>query len=150
MVLLAAAVLLGCGRSDGSGTPSPSGVPPTSTVVLPPSAIATSPVGSTTDLSGTWTGQWRRVGIAGQGPMDLTLQQQGNTLSGSVEFRGSLCITPARQLTGTVIGDVVHLAVDQSGTVATLTGKLTGSTLSGVATVTCQGLTGGAKWTVSR
>jgi hypothetical protein len=112
--------------------------------------MPTSPGTSSSDLSGTWTGQWQRVGIAGQGPMTLTLQESGSTLSGSVEFNGSLCVTPAKQLTGTVLADLVHFGVDEAGTVATFTGKLTGSTLAGVASVTCKGLTGGARWTVSR
>ena len=151
MVALVAVVsFAACSKSSDSGTPTVSGVPPTSVATVPPSAMPTSPGTSSSDLSGTWTGQWQRVGIAGQGPMTLTLQESGSTLSGSVEFKGSLCVTPAKQLTGTVLSDLVHFGVDEGGTVATFTGKLTGSTLAGVASVTCKGLTGGARWTVSR
>ncbi len=142
--------LAGCSKSAGSTPPSPSSVPPTPATSPTPSEAPTTPAASTGDLSGSWTGQWERVGIAGQGTMDLTLQQQGSTLTGSIEFHDSLCLTPARRLTGTVAGNAVRLSVDDGGTQATFTGTLTGSTLAGDATVTCHGLTGGATWTVSR
>ena len=150
VALVAVVSLAACSKSSDSGTPTVSGVPPTSVATVPPSAMPTSPGISSGDLSGTWTGTWERVGVAGQGEADLTLQQQGATLSGTIEFKDSLCVTPARQLSGAATGSVVNLAVDDGGTVATFTGKLTGSTLSGVATVTCQGATGAAKWAVSR
>jgi len=149
VALVVAVSLAACSKSSPSAT-SPSSAPPTSVATSSPSLTETSPAGSSGDLAGTWTGQWQRVGIAGQGPMTLMLQRSGTTLSGSVEFEGSLCLTPAKQLTGTALADLVHFGVDEGGTVATFTGKLTGSTLVGVASVTCKGLTGGARWTVSR
>ncbi len=148
-VVIAVVALSGCSKSAGSTLPSPSSVPPTPVATLTPSE-APSTSAASTDLSGTWTGQWERVGIAGQGAMDLTLQQQGSALTGSIEFHDSLCLTPARQLTGVVAGNAVQFSVNEGGTAATFTGTLRGTTLSGQATVSCQGLTGGATWTVSR
>jgi hypothetical protein len=114
------------------------------------SSVASSPAADQ-GLTGTWVGTWTRTSpaIPGAGDLTLTVQQQGNTILGTVTETGSACITTA-EVTGNVNGSTVTFQFSNGGVSASYTATLSGSTLTGTYTVDCAAGAGTADWQATR
>jgi len=114
------------------------------------SSVASSPTAGE-GITGTWAGTWTRTtpAVAGGGDLTLTLQQQGNAISGTVTETGSACITTANVI-GTVDGSTVTFGFSDGGVTASYTATQSGSTLTGTYTVECAAGAGTADWQATR
>jgi hypothetical protein len=89
----------GCSRDV---TDQGSANPPASTAG-PSTAAAAAPA------AGTWTGTWIRTApVAGNGTYTFVLQQQGQTITGTIEATGSSCLTKG-PVSGTLSGTKLTL-----------------------------------------
>lgn len=114
------------------------------------SSTAAAPGAAQASLSGTWTGTWRRTSQPpGGGTYTITLTQTGTKVSGTIEAQGSACLTK-HPLIGTISGDAILLHVSDAGVKADYTGKVTGTSMSGAATVSCSIGVGTADWKVTK
>jgi hypothetical protein len=163
VVLVLAWVVGACSSSaTPNPTPQPTQAPPASVApasaasslaasvasVAPVSAPPASAPPASADVTGTWSGTWKRdPPLGGGGTMTLHLRQSGSNVTGDITAQGSLCVTkPGIPLTGTfndpnlafsVTGD--NLEVDYTATLAgtSLNGKLNAVTCAaGTATGT--------------
>jgi hypothetical protein len=139
LAALAVSVLLtGCvGRDAGSdgGTPAPE----------------TSDVGTTaTPFAGTWDGTWTRTApVAGGGDLSLVMEQDGSTISGTYAATGGTCLT-----SGTISGSVDDITITMKlvspGTDSDFTGTLSGDTIAGTLSASCDAGVGTGDWEVTR
>lgn len=159
-ILLGLAVLLVLAACGGPSSASPStaaqSTAPSSESASTQAAPSATPVASASQsaaagLTGTWTGTWKRTSpaVAGQGDLTLTLQQQGDAITGTVTETGSACFVSA-PVTGTVNGSSVTFKISESTVTATYNSTLSGSTLTGTYSITCAAGVGTADWNASR
>jgi hypothetical protein len=146
LALFAAAsvLLLACGSSSKNTT---AGTSPTSIATSTSTSTSTSTTAAATasttaaaasGLSGTWSGQYSG---AGQGTFNLTWQQAGSDLSGTITISGSA----PTSLTGTVAGNTIRFGTVGS-TAITYSGSFSGNTMSG----TYQAPAGNGSWTATK
>ena len=159
-ILLSLALLLVLAACGGPSIASPS----TTTKSTAPSAGSASTQGAPSatpgasashaagaGLTGTWTGTWKRTSpaVPGQGDLTLTLQQQGDAITGTVTETGSACFASA-PVTGTVNGSSVTFKISEPKVTATYNATVSGSTLTGTYSITCAAGVGTADWNASR
>ena len=157
VVVLAGVMLAACGSSakstssttPTSALPSTAGTPTTANLSTQSGSPSTQSSGA--NVSGTWSGPWQRTSpIPGQGTNTFTLQQAGDKVTGTVDPKGSACLTTS-PIAGTVQGDAITLHLSANGKTADYTGTISGDTMSGTETVTCPGVgTGTATWKATR
>jgi hypothetical protein len=99
------------------------------------------------DVAGTWSGTWSNVFPDTEaGALEITLIQFGSELEGTVTFDGNGCLTTL-PIQGALVGDQITLNVLSRDEVE-LEGELSGSTMSGSLSMTCNNAAG--SWTVRR
>lgn len=143
--------------AGASGSPSPSASPSTGGASpstpgnpsLPPvptaSPAPTPPPGS--DVAGTWTGTWANTSPdTSSGALTLVLEQAGPDLTGTLRMDDSICVTE-QVLSGTNVDGRIALQNSLRDEVE-LEGALTGSTMSGTFSMSCDNASG--TWSVSR
>ncbi len=98
-------------------------------------------------MTGTWTGIWTNVFPDTEADgLEITLTQAGSDLEGTVTFDGNGCLTTL-PIQGALDGEQITLNVLSRDEVE-LEGELSGSTMSGTFSMSCNNTSG--TWTLSR
>ena len=115
-----------------------------------PAVVPTLSTASTAGPSatGTWSGTWTRTApIAGSGTMTFVLQQQGQSITGTIDVGGSSCLTKGA-VTGSLNATTITLhaktpAINGGGdATGDYDATLSGDTMTGKIKVTCSSGTG--------
>ena len=126
----------------------------------PGGQVTTSPAAATTaaaaPFAGTWTGTWKRTSPPpGDGTYTFVLQQQGQSISGTLTTTGSACLTHGN-VTGSVTVDHITMhtktpAINGNGdATGEYQGTLSGNKITGTLTVTCSVGVGLGTWEVTK
>ena len=148
VVVSIAFIIAGCSSSaTPNPTPPPSQAPPASVAPASVAPVSIAPSGAPSvasvaptsgppagaDVTGTWSGTWKRdPPLGGGGTMTLRLQQSGSTVTGDITAQGSLCLTkPAMPLTGTFKDPTLTFTVTGDNLEIDYTANLSGTSLDG-------------------
>ena len=112
------------GPTAGStGPTAPTGTPTTEAPTPPPS--------NADSLAGAWDGSWQNSSPdSSSGTFELDWQQDGDTLSGTIEVHGTGCFGEG-SVDGTLNGSQIEFGIVSGGAQITYTGAVTNDGLSG-------------------
>mgnify|MGYP000206361970 CR=1 FL=1 len=100
------------------------------------------------ELTGTWSGTWANsTPDMLSGPLDITFEQHGSRLSGSLAMSGSPCLAYGT-LSGTIDGARVEFRASEREITYAFTGRLSGDVLRGSYRTNCDD--GRGTWEVVR
>jgi hypothetical protein len=112
------------GPTGGSTSPATTTGSTTTEETTPPPSNAES-------LAGKWDGSWQNSSPdSSSGTFELEWQQDGDTLSGTIEVRGTGCFDEG-SVDGTLNGSQIEFGIVSGGAKITYTGAVTNDGLSG-------------------
>lgn len=104
---------------------------PTATTGTTPTEETSAPSDVGASLSGKWDGSWQNSSPdSSSGTFELEWQQDGDTLSGTIEVRGTGCFDEG-SVDGTLNGSQIEFGIVSGGAKITYTGAVTADGLSG-------------------
>jgi len=141
MAVLLGLLLVACGSSeDGAATTGPSGggagVGSMSVSLAPSVSISPTELPSSEDdgddVSGTWSGTWQNTSPDdASGAFEMTLEQEGSTMTGSIVVDGTPCLTTG-EISGVVSNGEIQFGAVKAQSEIVFTGSLgEGDTMGG-------------------
>jgi len=160
LAVLCLSILSACSANTTTTAGAPTQAPPAETVLAQsaaPGNLATAQpsmpaatTATTTDLTGNWSGTWKRDVLGGGGTLTLALQQQGANLSGTVNLQGSVCLTSPGTLSGSFSGSHLAFSVTGNNVEVDFTGTLAENALTGTLSSRCSAGSGTGTWQASK